>query len=626
MGCDDKIIDIEDVNKKLDAHIATSYKKPNLDEIIFFKPMIDSLLKDVPYNTLRKIFHYSHKRSFLFQIFLIIRDETGIYTEADFEKIRSILKIKDCKSNSGIISITVFTSPYPEYIDDEGNVVVQSFSCQWNCSYCPNEPGQPRSYLKGEPGVLRANRENFKCIEQMFIRLEALYVTGHDIDKLEVLVLGGTWTSYPLKYREQFVRDIYYAANNYKYNINQKEIRKPLSLIEEKSINKNSRCKVIGLTLETRPDTISASEIKLFRYYGCTRIQLGIQHSDNEILKMNNRKCSIETTIKSIELLKNCGYKIDGHWMPNLPGSTIQKDEELFENLLGIKSKKYINLYHEVIELKCPELQVDQWKIYPTTITEFTDIKKWYENGEYIPYSNELLFELLIKVKKLVFPWIRLNRVIRDIPNDYVPQLDYHSNAREFLQKQITIDGWYCSCQRCREVKGGVYDHDNSETVIRNYNASNGEEYFISKESKDKRILYGFVRLRMSKDQATTIFPELEGAATIRELHVYGTLQIVEKPLKNKTKNENCEHAQQNKNCEHAQQNKNCEHAQQNKNCEHAQHKGIGKMLMNKAEEIAKSAKYAKMAVIAGEGTRGYYEKLGYSDSPGEGFYMIKNL
>jgi len=594
MKCADKIIDIEDVNKKLDKHIATNYKKPTLDEIIFFRPMIDSLLKDVPFNTLRKVFHYSHKRSFLFQIFLILRDEAQIYNDTDYEKIRSILKIKDCKSHSGIISITVFTSPYPEYIDDDGNVVIQEFSCQWNCSYCPNEPGQPRSYLKGEPGVLRANREHFKCIEQMYIRLEALYVTGHDIDKLEVLVLGGTWTSYPIKYREQFIRDIYYAANTYKYNIDPSKLdtmRKPMSLSQEKRINKYERCKVIGLTLETRPDTINSDELKLFRYYGCTRIQLGIQHSDNEILKINNRKCTIETAIKSIELLKNCGYKIDGHWMPNLPGSTIQKDEELFEELLGIKSKKYINLYHEIIELKCPELQVDQWKIYPTTITEFTDIKKWYENGDYIPYSNDDLFELLIKVKKLVFPWIRLNRVIRDIPNDYVPQIDYHSNAREFLQKQIAIDGWYCSCQRCREVKNGSYDPINSETVIRKYNASNGAEYFISRESKNKRILYGFVRLRLTEVPATSIFPELEDCGLIRELHVYGQVQIVG------TYNES-----------------------------HTQHSGIGKMLMNKAEEIAKTEKFGKMAVISGEGTRGYYKKLGYSDSPGDGFYMIKNL
>jgi ELP3 family radical SAM enzyme/protein acetyltransferase len=608
----DKIIDIEDVNKKLDKHIATSFKKPTPDEIIFFKPMIDGLLNNIPFNVLRKEFHYSHKKSFLFQIFLMLRN---CYTELDYDKIRQILKIKDCKSHSGIISITVFTSPYPEYIDSQNNVVIQSFSCQWNCSYCPNEPGQPRSYLKGEPGVLRANRENFKCIEQMYIRLEALYVTGHDIDKLEVLVLGGTWTSYPVPYREQFIRDIYYAANTYKYNTDISEIyknRQPLSLSEEKEFNKTATCKVIGLTLETRPDTITSSELKLFRSYGCTRIQLGIQHSDNEILNVNNRKCPIETTIKTIELLKNCGYKIDGHWMPNLPGSSIKKDDDMFENILGIKSKKYINLYHEVIELKCPELQVDQWKIYPTTITEFTDIKKWYEEGKYIPYSNKDLFDILIKIKKLVFPWIRLNRVIRDIPNDYVPQIDYHSNAREHLQKEIEKDGWYCACQRCREVKNGIYDPNNSETVIRNYNASNGNEYFISRESKDKKILYGFVRLRIVSElasasvselasasvsdidqQAISIFPELKDCSLIRELHVYGQVQFVGKIDFDKP---------------------------------HTQHTGIGKMLMNKAEDISKKANIHKIAVISGEGTRGYYEKLGYRDNNGEGYYMIKNL
>jgi ELP3 family radical SAM enzyme/protein acetyltransferase len=275
--------------------------------------------------------------------------------------------------------------------------------------------------------------------------------------------------------------------------------------------------------------------------------------------------------------------------MPNLPGSTVEIDDAMFEKLLGIKSKKYINYCNEDIVLTCPELQVDQWKLYPTTITEFTDIKKWYEEGKYIPYSNHDLLDLLIKIKKLVFPWIRLNRVIRDIPNDYVIQNDYYSNARQFLQHQIEKDGWYCACQRCREVKNGLYDPDNSITVVRKYNASASDEYFISRESKDKRILYGFVRLRLTRNQASWIFPELEGCAFIRELHVYGQVLVVGTNNKNIT-----------------------------------QHSGIGKLLMNKAEEIAKLNKYSKIAVIAGEGTRGYYEKIGYTDNHGDGYYMIK--
>jgi ELP3 family radical SAM enzyme/protein acetyltransferase len=589
---EDKIIDIEEINKKYDDHIAIKYPKPSLADVIKYNPILDRLLNNEKLLNLKKEYNFGHKNSFLFQILLI---EKIKYTTTQFNIIRDKLKIKNCKSESGILSVTVFTAPYPEYIDENGNYIVQSFSCEWNCAYCPNEPGQPRSYLRGEPGVLRANRENFNCIKQMYIRLEALYLTGHDLDKLEILVLGGTWTSYPIMYREQFIRDIYYAANTYIYNHELIDIRKPLSLTQEKEINKTANCKIIGLTLETRPDTINYQELHLLRYYGCTRIQLGIQHIDNYILRKINRDCSTFETIRSIELLKNCGYKIDAHWMPNLPFSNPEKDDQMLNyDLLGVESKKYSEFKDEIWEewnLKKPELQVDQWKIYQCTIVPFTKIKEWYENGTYIPYSNKILFDILIKMKSLIFPWIRLNRLVRDIPSDYVPQTDYHSNMRQQLMKALEKDGWYCSCIRCREVKSGNYDTNNSITVIRKYNASNGYEYFISRESRDKKTIYGFVRLRITNYQASHIFPELQGCALIRELHVYGNLQIVG-----------------------------------NKNNNATQHSGIGKMLMNKAEQIAIKNGYKKMSVIAGEGTRGYYEKLNYINDPGEGHFMIKTL
>lgn len=205
----ERVIDIEELDKKYNDHIATRFQKPNENDVANYGEIIARLLNGEKLYDLKKEYKFEHKNSFLYQIFLLQKHK---YTEEECDKIRNALKIKSCKSHSGIISVTVFTSPYPEYIDDDGNIVKQSFSCKWNCSYCPNEPGQPRSYLKGEPGVLRANRENFNCIKQMNIRMEALFVTGHDLDKLEVLVLGGTWTSYPVKYREQFIRDIYYAA------------------------------------------------------------------------------------------------------------------------------------------------------------------------------------------------------------------------------------------------------------------------------------------------------------------------------------------------------------------------------------------------------------------------------
>ena len=590
---DSRIIDLEALNNKFDDHIAKKYDKPTIEQLIIYKPMVDRLLKGEPYIKLRKEFGFSHKQSFLYLVFLSYEDE---YTKENHDKIRTILSIKKGKSHSGIISITIFTSAHPEYVDSDGNIVVQSFSCKYNCHFCPNEPGQPRSYLKGEPGVLRGNREEFDPVRQMYIRMEALYLTGHDIDKLEVLVLGGTWSSYPVEYREQFIRDMYYAANTFKEHIKNViknticEIRPRLSMIEEKILNRTATTRVIGLTLETRPDEINKDELILFRSYGCTRVQLGVQHLDDNILHIINRKCPTTKTIKAIELLKNCCYKIDLHFMPNLPGSTPKKDEEMFDKLLGIKSKKYIDYNWEEYELSNPEFQADQWKIYPTTITPFTEIKKWYENGTYVPYSNGELFDVLYKVKILAYPWIRFNRIWRDIPDDYVYTNDYHSNFRQLLQDEVKKNNLVCNCIRCREVKLGIYNPKESITVVRKYNASNGIEYFISRESTDKKVLYGFIRLRLTKNNQN-VFSELHDSALIRELHVYSQLQPVGKKFNISN-----------------------------------QHMGIGKMLLDKAEEISINNGYKKISVISGEGVRNYYQKFGYNDDPGLGNFMIKQL
>lgn len=592
----DKVIDIEAINEKLDAHIAKKYPKPTEDDMEKLVPMINKLLSGTSMIDLKREYKYSNKKSFLYSIFLKLYHTRNMYNKDDHNKIKSLLKIKPGKSHSGIISITIFTSPEPEYTDKNGVKQVQKFSCAYNCSYCPNEPGQPRSYLKGEPGVLRANREEFNCIRQMYIRMEALYLTGHEIDKLEVLVLGGTWTSYPPEYREEFIRDMYYAANTFNDHLkniitgNVATIRDKYSLQQEKDLNKTAECKVIGLTLETRPDTITLMELINFRKYGCTRIQLGIQHLDDEILDKINRKCSTKRMIEGIKLLKNCGFKIDGHYMPNLPGSNPAKDEEMFDKLLGVAKKTYID-NDEKWELKYPEYQVDQWKIYPTTITAFTEIKKWYEEGSYIPYGNEELFDLLYKVKSLIFPWIRLNRCIRDISGDYVPQEDYQSNMRQYIKDEMRRSGIDCQCIRCREVKLGEYK--SPIYITREYNASQSKEYFISCESEDKKTIYGFLRLRLvqREEQTYYIFPELRGAALIRELHVYSEMQPVAK-----TGESSC------------------------------QHKGIGKRLMSLAENVATKSGYKKISVIAGQGVKGYYEKLGYINHDGSGDFMIKSL
>lgn len=584
-----KEIDIEEIGKHLDEVIHRTFEQPTLEEAHNYWWIINEIIttkKDIL--DIKREFGSYKKNSFIYAAYKLLKDENQeIFSEEEHSILRDRLKIKRVKSHSGIVSITIFTSAYPIYFKD-GKLHVQSFSCKWDCAYCPNEPGQPRSYLKGEPGVMRANRNDFNCVDQMHDRMCALYNNGHDVDKLEVLVLGGTWESYPIEYRDEFIRDMYYSANVFQDGcINPREKK---TLEEERDLNRNANCKVIGLTLETRPDTIKPSEIVLLRSYGCTRVQLGIQHIDNNILRGINRGCLTQDAINAIKMLKDCGFKIDAHWMPNLPGATKELDDWMFnDQLLAVKSKIYNkDTSDEKWDLVCPDLQVDQWKIYPCTIVPYTKIEGWYRDGSYIPYSRKSLTNLLLKTKSLVFPWIRLNRVVRDIPTSYSLNPDYDSNLRNDLIDILHKDGLRCKCIRCREVKENEFC-DDYRIIEREYNASDGIEIFIEANHGDH--IYGFLRLRYSLNN-TCVFQELQGCLMIRELHVYGQ---VASTTKNSSSN--------------------------------MQHKGIGKKLIARAEEITQSRfNYWKIAVIAGEGTRNYYQKLGFCDTYGSGRHMIKVL
>ena len=516
--------------------------------------------------------------------------------ERGFTGLEEVLRISRGKSHSGVLVITVFTSAYPEYVDEKGRLVKQAFSCKWNCHYCPNQPGQPRSYLEGEPGVLRANTNEFDCCRQMWSRMDALYNTGHPIDKLEVLVLGGTWESYPEKYKENFIRDIYYAANVF-WQRGEKRVKGSLSV--ERDGNRNSLCKVIGLTLETRPDTIDVESIKKLRWYGCTRVQMGIQHLDDGVLEKINRQCPTEKTVRAIALLKEWGFKIDAHWMPNLPGCTPELDRWMFVEMLLKERMPAVGKGNGGIEgvdewkvwfLEHPELQVDQWKIYPCEVVPYTEIEKWFKEGSYMPYGQEELSEVLMETKRKVFPWIRLNRVVRDIPSDYIIASGDHPSLRQELLLKMKKRGWMCRCIRCREVKGGrmperlVYrvheQYAEGCECARGYNCQgqecaghlcprhgySGTEMFIEVTDTSGDVLCGFLRLRLG-----------EGVGWIRELHVYG--QLV------KTTGEKVTAVQS---------------------------QGIGRRLVEIALRICQKEKIKTVKVIAGEGTKCYYERLGF--------------
>lgn len=558
-------------------------KNPNeytAEELALAKEMARDLVSRNPTNedqmksalmAQRKHFKTDNKKSLLLAGYReLVNDPTSNVQRHNF--IESFLITKAPRSQSGVLVVTVFTSPYPDG---------QKFSCKWNCYYCPNEPGQPRSYLLNEPGVRRANRLEFDAIAQFRDRVKALVDIGHPADKVELLVLGGTWESYPLGYRERFIRDLFFAANTF---FDPEDLRRmPLDLLQEQIINETALCKIIGVTLETRPDTINPDMLVQLRKFGCTRVQLGVQHVDDGVLTLINREQTRDDVKRAIRFLKDSCFKVDIHLMPDLPGTTAELDKAMFDDVLY-----------------SPDLQADQWKIYPCQTTPFTVIQKWYEEGKYKPFALDTLVDVILYAKRRVHPWIRLNRVIRDIPIEYVLAGCEVANLRQLLDNRMAKEGQPCKCLRCREVKGDPKTNEKLKTAVlieRPYDASGGKEIFLSFETPDERTCFGFLRLRFAgppTEDEPIPFPELQGCALIRELHVYGNLVATYDAEGRAQK---------------------------------AQHTGIGTKLLLWAEKLAVQHGYSKIAVISGVGVRSYYQKRGYRTVDiSRGAFLIKDL
>lgn len=557
--------DVEDIYRKMDNYLNQKELKflefivtqPEFSEITSYKELQKLIRKhcnEFGLNTIRKN-----------KILLYLKNRKPFFDK----RLMNTLVKKPNKSTSGILSVTVLTSPY---VTIDG--ITKEFSCHWDCHYCPKEPNQPRSYLHDEPAVLRANANQFDPKLQFIDRCLSLYLNGHPIDKIELLVLGGTWHSYPKEYRETFVRDLFYAANNF---LNRNPLE-PGDLQHEKKLNESSNCRIIGLTLETRPDCITPDEIKHLRRLGCTRVQLGVQHTDYKILKKINRKCYLPDIIKAIKLLKDACYKIDIHLMTQLPLATPESDHGMFNEVLT-----------------SPDLQVDQWKIYPCEITPWTKIKQWYDKGIYKPYDDDKLTELLIDVKSRVHPYIRLNRVIRDIPSQYIYGGNSCPNLREELALKMNQRGLRCRCIRCREIVKMPENYRNADPVLkkRYYTASEAKEIFISFETLDECYIYGFLRLRLPS-KSKPIFNSLSKLSLVRELHVYGNLK--------KTGNKDSS----------------------NKIID-SQHTGLGTRLIKEAEKISWHNGYQGLAIISGVGVRNYYRSRGYFYEP-DGEFMVKKF
>ncbi len=481
-----------------------------------------------------------------------------------------LLKKRAIRTLSGIAPVAVLTKPYP---------------CPGNCAYCPNEKGVPASYLSNEPAVMRAIRCQYDPYRQIVLRLKALENNGHEPNKIEVIVIGGTWSYFPTKYKFWYILNCFKAANDYprlklpedpnkdsrlkladalirkikspfSQSLNLADIKKQLKLEQQK--NTKAKYKIIGLTLETRPDYINDSELLEMRELGATRVEIGVQAIDDQILTLNKRGSGVQEIVSATKLLKDYGFKVTYHFMPALPGSTPSRDLEMFQELFSN-----------------PNYQPDQIKFYPTVVTKGSLLYRWYKAGKYQPYTDQELENLIASCKAIVPPYVRIIRLIRDIPGESIVAGNLVTNLRQVMQQK----GVRCNCIRCREIKDKPMNAKKAKLLIIQYPASDGMEYFLSYNSPDEKDLYGFCRLRITPN--SPIAP-----AIIRELHVYGQLVPVGQTKK-------------------------------------VQHSGLGKKLIKAAEKMAWRNKARELAIISGVGVRGYYQKLGYKLKQ---TYMVKTL
>ena len=464
-------------------------------------------------------------------------------------RIENLLQTRPVRSLSGIVNVSVLTKPYP---------------CPGKCIFCPLEKGIPKSYLSGEPAVERAKKLNYDPYLQVQKRIEMLQAEGHPVDKIELRIVGGTWSCYAQKYQGWFVKRCFEAGNQ----------KKSRDLKTSQRLNEKAKYRIIGISIETRPDYLHPLEIKHLRKLGVTMVEIGVQSIDDRVLKLNKRGHKIKETIAATKILKEAGFKVLYQMMPNLLGSNLKKDEKTFEELF-----------------KNPDFQPDFLKIYPCALLKETPLYKLYLKGQYEPYSAKQLINLIKAIKKNIPYYVRIQRIIRDIPSQKIITGGAKiSNLRQLVAQEMEKEGKQCQCIRCREVKKNYNPREKLYLFRQDYLASGGKEIFLSFESADRK-LYALLRLRLSfpvLNNQKPLFPVLEKAAIIREIHTYG--QLV--PIGNKSIA--------------------------------PQHRGLGKKLIKEAEKITqKEFGLKKIAIIAGVGVRSYFRRQGFRLKE---TYMVKNL
>jgi len=472
-------------------------------------------------------------------------------------KILPLLRRKRARIISGVTVIAVMTKPYPCPQPEP-------------CAYCPGGPslGVPQSYTGFEPAAMRGLQNKFDPFLQVRTRIEQLQAIGHSVDKVELIIMGGTFPATPMDYQTWFIQRCLDSITK----------KKSISLEEAKKNAETSRIRNVGITVETRPDWAKEIHVNKMLDMGVTRVEMGVQNPSDEIYHLVGRTHSVQDIVEATRIMKDAGLKVAYHMMPGLPHSNPKKDLEAFKRVFSD-----------------PNFKPDMIKIYPCLVLKGTKAYKWYVEGTYRPYTNEEAASLIVEIKKIIPPWIRVMRVQRDIPAPLIAAGVNRSNLRELVQQRLKEKGIRCRCIRCREV-GHRMESDKVKPNPKNvgvltalYDASDGKEIFISAEDPENDILIGYLRLRIPSARAHRTEIRADPCSIVRELHIYGSLVPVGKHL-----------------------------------AKAWQHKGYGRILLTEAERISREDyDLKKILVISALGTKQYYMRFGYEY---DGVYMSKRL
>jgi len=472
-------------------------------------------------------------------------------------KLLPLLRRKITRTISGVTVIAVMTKPYPCPQPEP-------------CAYCPGGPpfGVPQSYTGFEPAAMRGLQNEFDPYLQVKSRIEQLQAIGHNVDKTELIVMGGTFPATAMDYQIWFIQRCLDAITS----------KQSASLEDAKKNAETSSTRNVGITVETRPDWAKEKHVDTMLNMGVTRVELGVQNPNDDIYRLVGRKHKVQDVVEATRIMKDAGLKIVYHLMPGLPGSNLEKDMEAFREIFANS-----------------DFKPDMIKIYPCLVLKGTKAYEWYCEGTYRPYTNEEAANLIVEIKKIIPPWVRVMRVQRDIPAPLIVAGVNRSNLRQLVHQKLEEQGIRCRCIRCREVGHRMVidkvkpNADKVKILTTKYSASEGEEIFISAEDPENDVLIGYLRLRIPSEKAHRPEIKAKPCSIVRELHIYGPLVPVGKHL-----------------------------------AKAWQHKGYGGILLAEAERVTREDYgLKKILVISALGTKQYYMRFGYQY---DGVYVSKML